>query len=106
LLPLWFRNIVQMTGGRLEKMGVCNPALPLEPAVWRDSDTICALADGERHLGHTLKIGGRWHAFDGTHLNAESNGFRFLGTFASVASAKEAIERSLRPGLGIYAGAA
>jgi len=71
-----------------------NQAMPVEPPVWRNSDIICALADGERHLGHTLNIEGRWHAFDGTHMNQESNGFRFLGTFASVASAKSSIEQS------------
>jgi hypothetical protein len=69
----------------------------VEEPVWRDSDGICALADGERHLGHALSIGSRWHAFDATRMNAESNGFRFLGTFESVASAKSSIERSANP---------
>ncbi len=71
------------------------PPMPL-PAVaaWRDSAEICALADGERHLGHIVKVAGRWHAFDATHFNEESNGFRNLGSFARVESAKEAIELS------------
>ncbi|MDE3197686.1 MAG: hypothetical protein KGN84_15160 [Acidobacteriota bacterium] len=68
---------------------------PLSPAfAWRNSDTVCALADGERHLGHILKIGGRWHAFDATHANKTDNGFRFLGTYASLVSAKQAVEQS------------
>jgi hypothetical protein len=64
--------------------------------VWRDSAEICALADEERHLGHILRVGGRWHAFDATHFNEESNGFRRLGSFASKSAAKEAVERSGR----------
>jgi hypothetical protein len=75
-------------------------------AAWRNSDSVCALADGERHLGHAIKIGGRWHAFDATHMNPDSNGFRFLGTFASVASAREAIEKNGQAGNRRLAGAA
>jgi hypothetical protein len=75
-----------------------------EPA-WRDSDAVCALANGERHLGHALNIDGRWHAFDATHLNQDSNGFRFLGTFESAASAKSSVELSARPtGVSAHAG--
>jgi hypothetical protein len=66
-------------------------SLPQQP-VWRDSDSVCGLSDQERHLGHILKIDGRWHAFDGTHFNGESNGFRSLGSFASLTTAKEAVE--------------
>jgi hypothetical protein len=83
-----------------------NPANPTAAAAWRDSIAICALADGERHLGHILKIGERWYAFDATRFNEESNGFRSLGTFASVGSAKEAVEFSSRQGFIQYAGAA
>jgi hypothetical protein len=68
-----------------------------EEPVWRDSDEVCALADGERHLGHALNVDDRWLAFDATHMNQESNGFRFLGTFDSVASAKSSIELSAKP---------
>jgi len=85
---------------------IANPTDSRTAAAWRDSESICALADGERHLGHTLRIGGRWHAFDATHMNVESNGFRFLGSFASVASAKKEVEQSIISGLGTYAGAA
>jgi hypothetical protein len=80
--------------------------LYLATPVWRTSRTICALADGERHLGHTISIDGRWHAFDATHSNDESNGFRWLGTFASMAAAKEAVEQSLRALPMALAGAA
>jgi hypothetical protein len=83
-----------------------NPGLYLATPAWRDSQEICALADGERHLGHVIKIGGRWHAFDATHFNDESNGFRSVGTFASISAAKEALESSLRPAPISLAGAA
>lgn len=84
--------------------------ITMAPA-WRNSNSICALADGERHMGHVLKIGGRWHAFDGMHLNEESNGFRSLGSFASLTAAKEAVVQSNdgqrdRDRLAMYAGAA
>jgi hypothetical protein len=73
---------------------------------WRNSQQICALADGERHLGHILRIGGRWYAFDATHPNETGDGFRGLGSFASIASAREAVELSCGNGLLEYAGAA
>jgi hypothetical protein len=78
---------------------------------WRNSNSICALADGERHIGHVLKIGGRWHAFDGTHFNQESNGFRSLGSFAGLMAAKEAVlystgSESETDRAFVYAGAA
>jgi hypothetical protein len=75
-------------------------------AIWRESEAICALADRERHLGHILKIGGRWHAFDATHLNQDGNGFRFLGSFANVDSAKQAIEDRGPACKTLFAGAA
>jgi hypothetical protein len=66
-------------------------------AAWRDSNSICALADDERHWGHILRIGGRWYAFDATHFNNTSNGFRCLGTFASRGAAKQAVEQNRGP---------
>jgi hypothetical protein len=39
-------------------------------------------------------------------MNPDSNGFRFLGTFASVASAREAIEKNGQAGNRRLAGAA
>jgi hypothetical protein len=73
---------------------------------WRNSQQICALADGERHLGHILQVGGRWYAFDATHFNETEDGFRGLGSFASAESAREAVELSSGSGLRQYAGAA
>jgi len=63
---------------------------------WRNSDHICALSDGERHVGHIVKIGGRWHAFDAMHSNDAGDGFRSLGTFASAGPARDAVEQSYR----------
>jgi hypothetical protein len=63
---------------------------------WRNSGSICALADGERHLGHVLKVGRQWYAFDATHFNEESNGFRTLGSFASLNAAKDAVGESAK----------
>jgi hypothetical protein len=37
---------------------------PVAELAWRDSGHVCALSDGERNIGHVLKIGGRWHVFD------------------------------------------
>lgn len=73
---------------------------------WRNSSEICALADGERHLGHILQIGGRWYAFDATHSNEDGDGFLNLGSFAGISSAKEAVELSSGAGVLTYAGAA
>jgi hypothetical protein len=60
---------------------------------WRNSASVCALADGERHYGHIVKIDGRWYAFDGTHPDPDGRGFLRLGSFASVHSAKQVVER-------------
>lgn len=67
------------------------PVVDLTRPAWRTSNSICALATEERHLGHIVKIAGRWHAFDATHFNEELTGFRPLGTFESVYAAKEAV---------------
>jgi hypothetical protein len=72
-----------------------NPPLNPAPPVWRNSKTMCALADDERHLGHAMRIGRFWHAFDATRFNDELNGFRVIGTFASIAAAQKAVEQSL-----------
>jgi hypothetical protein len=55
---------------------------------------VCALADEERHLGHVVRTGGRWHAFDATHANQKGTGFRPLGTYISLLAAKEAVEQA------------
>ena len=77
----------------------------MKPPIWRDADTVCALADEERHFGHILLIEGKWHAFDATHLDEESHGFQRLGSFLSAEMAKQAVEnKSTR--VFQYAGAA
>ena len=58
---------------------------------WRDSPHVCALADSERHLGHAVRVAECWVAYDATHFNPAENGFRIIGTFATVEEAKEAI---------------
>jgi hypothetical protein len=67
-------------------------AMTTMPA-WRDGENICALADGDRHLGHVVYTG-EWEAFDGIHPNETGNGFRSLGVFPAVATAKAAVERA------------
>jgi hypothetical protein len=61
---------------------------------WRNSRFICALADADRHLGHLIKTE-KWHAYDATHLNEASTGFKYLGAFVSVAAAKRAVESAV-----------
>jgi hypothetical protein len=63
---------------------------------WRYSAHICALSDGERHVGHIVKIGGRWHAFDAMHSNDNGDGFHSLGSFAAESPAKNAVEQCYR----------
>jgi hypothetical protein len=77
----------------MKKNGATSGAPALE---WRNSDHICALTDGERHVGHIVKIGGRWHAFDAMHSNPKGDGFRVLGTFASANAAREAVQHAYR----------
>lgn len=79
---------------------------PVAALAWRDSGHICAVSDGERHIGHVVKIGGRWHAFDATHSNEAGDGFRSLGTYAALNSAKDAVEQSYRLLTMQFAGAA
>ena len=64
-------------------------------AIWYDSATVCALADEERHLGHVLRSGDVWAAYDGTHADEKLGGFLQLGTFSSVTGAKLALEKAL-----------
>jgi hypothetical protein len=56
---------------------------------------VCALSDSERHLGHILFDRNHWKAFDATHLDEPRTGFRYLGTFKTVVSAKAAVEESV-----------
>jgi hypothetical protein len=67
-------------------------------AGWRDSENVCALSDGDRHLGHILRSGGQWKAFDATHLNRRRTGFLALGIFTDRQLAKAAVESSCATG--------
>ena len=60
---------------------------------WRTSNHTCALTDGERHIGHVVKLGSLWHAFDATHPNDSGDGFRPIGIFAVPDDGQRAVER-------------
>jgi hypothetical protein len=62
---------------------------------WRDSRSICCIVDAERHLGHVVRAGNCWLAFDATHLNETGTGFHLLGSRMSVAAAKCAVELAI-----------
>jgi hypothetical protein len=85
----------------MEQESGLNPAL-----AWRNSGHICALSDSERHIGHVVKIGGRWHAYDAMHSNEAGNGFRSLGTFVAAETARGAVEQSYLLLPMLFAGAA
>jgi hypothetical protein len=59
---------------------------------WQIGDDVCALADCERHLGHILRAESQWIAFDGTCLGENGVGFRLIGVFPDMESAKTAVE--------------
>jgi hypothetical protein len=59
---------------------------------WRIGEDVCALADSERHLGHILRIESQWIAYDGTCLGENDIGFRLIGVFPDLKSAKIAVE--------------
>jgi hypothetical protein len=61
---------------------------------WKCSDHICAFADGERHLGHVIKTD-QWNAYDATHPDEASGGFKHLGAFVDLAAAMRAVELSV-----------
>jgi hypothetical protein len=56
---------------------------------------VCAFADSERHLGHILKVASEWLACDATHLDKSGTGFRVIGLFPDIDSAKIAVEEAL-----------
>jgi hypothetical protein len=64
-------------------------------AAWRDSSSVCALADGQRHLGHIVRAGNCWLAFDATRSNSMGTGFRLIGSWMNIAVAKRALEQVL-----------
>lgn len=61
---------------------------------WSNSKFVCALADSDRHLGHVIKDE-KWHAYDATHLNEASQGFKYLGAFVAAAAGRRAVESSV-----------
>jgi hypothetical protein len=63
--------------------------------VWRDSEHICALADDDRHLGHVINNMDGWHACDGTKLDSNGTGFKYLGRFDRAVEAKHAVDLSV-----------
>lgn len=67
---------------------------PEATLLWRTSGHICALTDGERHIGHIVRVGGRWHAYDAMHSNGTGDGFLSLGSFIALDCAKDAVEQS------------
>ena len=60
--------------------------------MWRDSPSVCALADDQRHLGHIVRAGNCWLAFDATRINKTGSGFWLLGACVNIAVAKCAVE--------------
>jgi len=75
----------------------------LHAATWRDSDAVCCLVDGERHLGHIVKADEHWLAFDATHLGGSGTGFRLLGCCTTITMAKYAVEQVFRKDRGFVA---
>src|SRR5580698_9250419 len=82
-----------------------NPLTPanLHAATWTDSETVCCLSDGERHLGHIVKADDSWLAFDATHLSERGTGFRLLGCCITIALARYAVEEVFRKDCAIAA---
>ena len=64
-------------------------------AGWQTAPGVCALSDGERHLGHVILTEGLWTAFDCTKMDAEYPEFLRLGTFVDAEEAMRAVERSV-----------
>ena len=61
-------------------------------AAWRNATNVCAFSDNERHLGHIVRAGEGWLAFDATHANEQGSWFRSLGYFPAITMAKEAVQ--------------
>jgi hypothetical protein len=59
---------------------------------WRSSGDVWALADCERHLGHVIRVEAQWVAYDGTRLSESGVGFRIIGAFPDIDSARIAVE--------------
>jgi hypothetical protein len=81
--------------------------VPLNPlGRWRMGRGLCAFADSERHLGHILKAEWQWVAYDGTRLSEGGIGFRIIGTFPDMDSAKVAVEFVSIPTTALIRGSA
>lgn len=64
-------------------------------AIWYETESVCALASAERHLGHIVMTAHGWMAYDGTHTNLDGDGFDQLGIFEDVVDAQAAVEKAL-----------
>lgn len=64
----------------------------VSPPTWKNSGDVCAYADGERHLGHVVRTGAGWTAFDATHISVCKTAYRALGFFRLLDTAKEVVE--------------
>ena len=64
-------------------------------AIWYETESVCALASAERHLGHVVVTAQGCIAYDGTHTNTAGDGFDELGCFRDVIEAKAAVEEAL-----------
>jgi hypothetical protein len=73
-------------------------------AIWFKVVGVCALADSERHLGHAVRKGGNWLAYDAVHPNAPHDGFLYVGHFKTVIDAQRAIENSVGVRTGLKPG--
>jgi hypothetical protein len=67
---------------------------PAHNRSWKSSEYVCAFSDDERHLGHVIKSE-LWDAYDATRLNGAAGGFKYLGAFGDLATAMQAVERSV-----------
>jgi hypothetical protein len=63
--------------------------------IWYETESVCALADAERHLGHVVVTAEGYVAYDGTRTNPAGDGFNELGCFGDVIEAKTAVEEAL-----------
>lgn len=68
----------------------------LQTVNWCDSPSICCLVDTERLLGHIVRAGMFWLAFDSTHLNKTRTQFRLLGACVDIRVAKFAVQEALK----------
>jgi len=66
----------------------CNPVSPLLSGATR---RMSAPSRFRASPGHAVRVAECWVAYDATHFNPAENGFRIIGTFATVEEAKEAI---------------